>query len=156
MNNDEHMSGSRHLSPARLVSLASGRQTHPHLESCAFCREQYDMLAELDEQQTVETPSGDSTAIPFRLAAQSFVQEAASQRLRQTWFLENGNVLIRVFEESAHERLVAYVICETDRFAGLRIRFSGIDEVFRPADDGSFIIGGNDIAIEPMTVELDG
>lgn len=156
MPNHSHMDGSAHLGAARMLELACARQTHPHLDTCAFCREQYEAL--VDIARLVATDSDSEPAVGetgYRLAAESETETHAELLPRQTWYLDGGNVLLRVFEERTHDRLVAYVICDPQRLPLLSFRFSGVDGVFHPAHDGSFVIGGSDIDIEPMTVSID-
>ncbi|MCZ7555789.1 MAG: hypothetical protein M5R41_05235 [Bacteroidia bacterium] len=156
MPNHHHIDGSAHLGTARLLDLANANGTHPHLDNCAFCREQYEALIAIAR---FVAPDVDSAVADggtgYRLAAHSETETQAELLLRQTWYLDGGNVLLRVFEERAHDRLVAYVICDPQRLPLLSFRFSGVDGVFHPAHDGSFVIGGSDIDIEPMTVSID-
>lgn len=153
------MNGS-HLTDIALIVLATGRKTHPHLESCTYCREQYDALLEMEELRYSEKDiPGNIAAEPsqtngFRLAAQSDVGTDSDLVLRQTWYLDEGRVLLRVFEEEANV-LVGYVLCAPERLPSLRFRFSGIDNVFIPSKNGSFVIGDPDIPIEPMAVTFE-
>jgi hypothetical protein len=153
-----------HLSDIALIVLAARRGSHPHIESCAWCREQYEALLALEDiaqaEDAAET-SGEKaeagfagTNRPFRLAAQNAVEMDQDLVLRQTWYLDEGSVIVRVFEENK-EYLVGYVICDPARLADLRLRFSGIDQLFTPAHDGSFRIGSATIPIEPMAVEIE-
>ncbi len=153
-----------HLSDIALIVLAARRGSHPHIESCAWCREQYEALLAIEDMEQAESEteaSGEEASAgfagtnrPFRLAAQSSVGMDQDLVLRQTWYLDEGRVIVRVFEENK-EHLVGYVICDPARFAELRLRFSGIDQLFAPAHDGSFRIGSVTIPIEPMAVEIE-
>jgi len=152
-----------HLSDIALIVLAARRGSHPHIEACAWCREQYEALLALDDMEHAgsemrtdgeEAGAGFAgTKHPFHLAAQSAAEMDQDLVLRQTWYLDEGRVIVRVFEENK-EYLVGYVICDPARFAELRLRFSGIDQLFTPAHDGSFRIGSATIPIEPMAVEI--
>jgi len=149
--NDE----SRHMSEAELVQLARSGGTHPHCDACAFCREQLlqlrDMLggtgaAEVDES---------GTPAQFRLAAQSFEQVDSDTRWRQTWYLEDGAVVLRVVEDRRESALDGYLLCAPERLQNMQVRFSGIEECFRPDSEGRFRIGPSSIEIEPMSVLLE-
>jgi hypothetical protein len=146
-----------HLSDIALVVLAASRKTHPHLSECAYCREQYEALVAMEELEEAEAEiaeNPEAAAGRYRLAAQSGMEADVGLLPRQTWYLDQGRVLLRVFEEHA-ERLIGYVICAPERLPGMRIRFSGIEESFVPGPDGSFVIGEAELPIEPMTVTLD-
>lgn len=146
-----------HLSDMALVVLAASRKSHPHLDSCAYCREQYTTLIEMEEfeaEADVKPTQMKAEVSRFRLAAQSDVEMDADLILRQTWYLDEGRVLLRVFEEDG-TRLIGYVICAPERLAKLRVRFSGIDKRFVPASDGSFVIGSVSLPVEPMAVTLE-
>ncbi len=149
-----------HLSDIALIVLAARRAPHPHIEACAYCREQYEALIameDLDEAHS-NAPRQDTddsvSQRPFRLAAQSNVDMDTEIILRQTWYLDEGRVLLRVFEERSH-LLIGYVICAPERLSTLRIRFGGLESVFTPGSDGSFLIGSADIPIEPMQVTIE-
>lgn len=140
-----------------LVVLAASRKSHPHLDSCSYCREQYRALIEMEEfEAEAEDNTSDegSEVSRYRLAAQSGVEMGVGLVLRQTWYLDEGRVLLRVFEEDS-TRLIGYIICAPERLANLRVRFSGIDESFVPASDGSFVIGSVSLPVEPMAVMLE-
>ena len=146
-----------HLSDMALVVLAASRKSHPHLDSCAYCREQYRTLIEMEEfeaEADMKAPDAKTEVARYRLAAQSDVQMDADLILRQTWYLDEGRLLLRVFEEDG-TRLIGYVICAPERLAKLRVRFSGIDKSFVPASDGSFVIGSVALPIEPMAVTIE-
>ncbi|MFZ1729084.1 MAG: hypothetical protein WBQ23_02650 [Bacteroidota bacterium] len=149
-----------HLSEIALVVLAARRAPHPHIESCSWCREQYETLITMEDMEGEEDVEEPATAAAhsvngnFRLAAQSNIETDSALILRQTWYLDEGKVLLRVFEE-APNGLVGYVICESERLHRLRVRFSGITDPFSLNADGSFRIGSSDIPIEPMTVTLE-
>lgn len=155
-----------HLSDIALIALAARRGSHPHIEACAWCREQYEALCALDDFEHAGSggdASGDESGAdpatigmnrPFRLAAQSDVEMDQALVLRQTWYLDEGRVIVRVFEEEKNS-LVGYVICAPERLAVLRLRFSGLDASFEPGHDGRFLIGGAEIPIEPMSVTIE-
>lgn len=146
-----------HLSDMALVVLAASRKSHPHLDSCSYCREQYQALIEMEEFEAdaktnaTDARSGDSR---YRLAAQSGAEMEAGLVLRQTWYLDEGRVLLRIFEEDG-TRLIGYLICAPERLPNMRVRFSGLDESFVPAADGSFVIGSAALPVEPMAVTLE-
>jgi hypothetical protein len=153
MPKHDHIIQGDHLSAVALLTLASAQVTHPHLNECAFCREQYDALLEIETHAVSDSSYGPGyDDAPYRLAAQSETDTYVELLPRHTWYLDGGNVLLRVFEEQTHERLVAWVICDPQRLPQLRFRFSGIDADFHAEEDGSFIIGSSDTDIEPMTV----
>lgn len=146
-----------HLSDIALIVLAASRKPHPHLDACAWCREQYEALIAMEdyEEADAETPvDGAGEAPAYRLAAQSDVEMESGLVLRQTWYLDHGNVLLRIFEERG-ERLVAYVICAPERLHRLRFHFSGLPDSYVPGDDGRFIVGPVDLPVEPMTVTFE-
>ncbi|MBR9975070.1 MAG: hypothetical protein KFF77_05780, partial [Bacteroidetes bacterium] len=121
-----------------------------------YCRAQYDALLEMEEleEADADAPHGAPGVPAFRLAAQSGIEMDTRLTLRQTWYLDHGNVLLRVFEEDA-ERLVAYVLCAPERLSRLRFHFSDIPGVFAPDADGHFAIGPAGLPIEPMTVTFE-
>jgi hypothetical protein len=145
-----------HLSELRLVQIARSGEDDPHLYECAFCREQYDALREMllgaPQEQRAGTHPGDSS---FRLAAQSEADTDEDQRWRQTWYLEDGALVIRVIEETEKQRLTGFCIGDPERYAALRIRFSGLQDVFTPDAQGRFDIGPSSIEIEPMRVDIE-
>lgn len=145
-----------HLTDIALLVLVASGQTHPHLDECAFCREQYEALIQMDRaarDTTPAVPDGNAPHGSFRLAAQAAVDLPREHVvLRHTWYLAGGQVILRVLEER-DGCLVGYVICEPERLATIRIRFSGIDTVFVPGVDGSFVIGNT--AVDAMTVTLE-
>lgn len=149
-----------HLSDIALIVLAARRAPHPHFENCAWCREQYETLIAMENMESEDDAETHSSALnhaateSFRLAAQSDIVMDADLVLRQTWYLDEGRVLLRVFEETP-DRLIGYIICAPERLSGLRIHFSGIAQTFIPAVDGSFLIGASNISIEPMSVTLE-
>jgi hypothetical protein len=155
MHNDNKHGTGAHLDAALLISIAAGKRTHPHIEGCAFCREQVEELRSLAqfEKQTSDSQQEPDT---YRLAAMSMsVAEAQPElRLRHTWYLEEGDILLRVFEDRIHDQLLGYIICDTELLSRVRIRFSGIDKEYAASEDGSFSIGPSSIDIEPMHVVL--
>jgi hypothetical protein len=156
MPKHDHIIHGDHLSAVTLLTLASAQVTHPHLNECAFCREQYDALRDIDTFAASDSNFGAGRDdMPYRLAAQSESETQAELLPRHTWYLDGGNVLLRVFEEQTHERLIAWVVCDPQRLPRLRFHFSDIDADFHAEEDGSFIIGSSDIDIEPMTVTFE-
>ena len=148
----------KHLTDIAIIVLAASGQRHPHFDECAWCREQYDALRDIDETERAgASPLSDAAEPPgaFRLAAQATMDETGERvALRHTWYLEGGRVILRVLEE--HDgRLVGYVVCPPERLATIRIRFSGLDTVFVPDEEGSFVIHETGVAIDAMTVTLD-
>jgi hypothetical protein len=145
----------RHLTDAELMELAARRVRHQHLEHCAFCAEQYETVLEMrDIARREEEPQRTGAGTPFRLAAQTDEGLVAELSLRQTWYLEDGESLLRVFEHVTREELHGFLLCDPGRLGRICVRFSGIDADFTPASDGSFLIGASGIAIEPMSVTL--
>lgn len=145
-----------HLSDIALVVLAASRRRHPHIEVCTYCREQYEALLAMEEFEDAEAdaPMAGAPGAAFRLAAQSELETNASLVLRQTWYLDQGNVLLRVFEEHG-KGLIAYVLCAPERLHRLRFFFSGLPGTFAADQEGRFAIGPASIAIEPMAVTFD-
>ncbi len=90
----------------------------------------------------------------FRLAAQGGSEHLEELVWRQTWYLEEGQVVIRVVEDTEEALLLGYVLCNPDRLSTLRIRFSGLEQSFLPDPAGRFVIGPASIDIEPMRVQL--
>ena len=145
-----------HLSEIRLVQIARSGEDDPHLHECVFCREQYDalrgMLLGAPHERAAESPGGDQS---YRLAAQSETDTDEDQRWRQTWYLEDGALVIRVIEDIGEQRLTGFCIGDPGRYGGLRIHFSGLKDVFTPDAQGRFDIGPSSIEIEPMRVEIE-
>lgn len=146
-----------HLSDLTLLSLVTARRTHPHLDRCAFCREQYEALLDLERFEHAPPQESATTRNdhePLRLAAQS-EEEVVDDGplLRRTWYLDSGNVLLRVFEED--ERLVGYLICAPERLARLRLHIAELHRTFVTDKRGRFVIGDCATAIEPMHVTLE-
>ncbi|MDX9758394.1 MAG: hypothetical protein RBU27_04455 [Bacteroidota bacterium] len=147
-----------HLTDIAILVLVASGQTHPHLDECAFCREQYEALRRIDEAErdtATSLPEAAEPHAPFRLAAQGMVDAPGDHvALRHTWYLEGGRVILRVLEEQ-DGRLVGYVICTPERLPSIRIHFSGLDTVYVPSADGSFVIGDVGVAIDAMHVTLE-
>ena len=145
-----------HFRHIALVLLAASRKWHPQLEACAYCQAQYQALLEMEEleEADADAPHGAPGVQGFRLAAQSGIESDPRLVLRQTWYLDHGNVLLRVFEEDA-ERLVAYVLCAPERLSRLHFRFSDLPGEFVADETGHFIIGPAGIPVEPMTVTFE-
>jgi len=152
------MNGRRtsHIPELRLIQLARSGEDHPHLVECAFCREQYEALRTILLGAPVRfdgsQPSKDQ---PFRLAAQTGQTAREAQRWRQTWYLEDGALVIRVLEDVDTDQLVGFCISDPRRYPRLRIRFSDIPDSFSPDAQGRFIIGPATIEIEPMRVYIE-
>lgn len=145
-----------HLSELRLVQIARSGEDDQHLHECVFCREQYDALREmlLGAPHEGERDEG-SDEQSFRLAAQSDTETDNEQRWRQTWYLEDGALVIRVIEDTRTQHLTGYCIGDPERYPALRIRFSGLQDVFVPDAQGRFDIGSSSIEIEPMRIEIE-
>ncbi|MDT8323372.1 MAG: hypothetical protein RRA94_04600 [Bacteroidota bacterium] len=142
-----------HISEAELVQLARDGGPHSHCDNCAFCREQLEQLRSM-LQASAPSPGANTMPKDFRLAAQSTPPVSEKIRWRQTWYLEDGVVVLRVVEDCRENQLIGYLLCAEDRLAAMRVRFSGIDTSFVPDAEGRFVIGPSSIAIEPMSVQL--
>jgi hypothetical protein len=150
------MSIATHIPEAELVHYARCGESHPHLKECAFCREQLEQLRELlvDVERVLDGQVGSSPR-HFRLAAQSASNAVADIIWRQTWYLDEGRIVIRVVEDSREGVLVGYFL--GDRHPGdvVHIRFSDLDRSFSPDAEGRFIIGPSSIEIEPMSAFIE-
>ena len=137
------------------MQLARDGRTHPHCDVCAFCREQLEQLRDLMQGRMQGSAEGEGAVRrSFRLAAQSNVGTFEGIRWRQTWYLEDGALLVRVVEDTAEHLLIGYCLCDPARLPGLRLRFSGIDGIFVPDATGRFILGSAGIDVEPMHVMI--
>ena len=145
-----------HIPEAQLVQLARSGEAHAHLTECVFCREQLEQLRELfgDEQRSIDAQPG-SPERKFRLAAQSAPDIADDIVWRQTWYLDDGQIVVRVVEDSREGVLIGYLLADPLPEEGLRVRFSDIDAAFVPDADGRFVIGPASIEIEPMLVLIE-
>ncbi|MBN1446916.1 MAG: hypothetical protein JXA28_03210 [Bacteroidetes bacterium] len=145
-----------HLPELRLIQLARSGEDHPHLAECAFCREQYEALREM----LLGAPAERGESIPhddrsFRLAAASEPMTTEVQRWRQTWYLEDGALVLRVLEDRDVQQLIGFCIGDPHRYAHLKIHFSGIARSFTPDAQGRFEIGPSSLEIEPMRVHIE-
>jgi hypothetical protein len=144
-----------HMSEAELVQLARSGGTHPHCDVCAFCREQLAQLRAMRDHVDAAGEADGATLMQFRLAAQGAPQVTEDTRWRQTWYLEDGAVVLRVVEDRREQMLTGFLLCAPERLETARVRFSGIAESFRPDSEGRFTIGPSSIDIEPMSVQLE-
>lgn len=143
-----------HIPEPELVQIARDGGNHPHCDDCACCREQLAQIRQMLEDVAPPQSAEGAQAKPFRLAAQGAAPAVEETRWRQTWYLEDGGVVLRVVENHREDLLVGYLLCDSGRLPGLRVRFSGIDEDFLPDAEGRFVIGPSSIEIEPMSVRL--
>ncbi|MDX9758460.1 MAG: hypothetical protein RBU27_04785 [Bacteroidota bacterium] len=143
--------------------MARAGRSSPHLETCAFCREQFELAVDLlaamattPEIDANATENLDSGVLPpsYRLAAQTTDAQLPQFRLRRTWYLKNNSVILRVIEDTRRQLLTGFFIAEHAEDLQLRVRFDGIEQDFRPDDHGVFEIGAASIDIEPMKVFL--
>jgi hypothetical protein len=150
-----------HLEIHEILELAMRGTHHDHLDECAFCREEYDNAVELMSfEASALSHSGSDADEPvewsrqFRLAAQDSDSPATDTHVRRTWYLENGTVVLRVMEDTERGMLYGHLIIDPSRVASISIRFSGIDQEYRPDTSGTFLIGSASIEIEKMDVLL--
>ncbi len=140
-----------HISLERLVTLALRGETDPHLSKCSFCREQLAFLRDL-EDEVQEDGQFEAPGV-FRLAAATHT-DSGSLDLRRTWYLEDDQALVRVFEDRMRHLLIGSLLVDPKLYGVVRLRFSGLDREFIPDKDGRFDIGPSGIDIEPMAVTL--
>lgn len=146
-----------------LLSMARTGRSSPHIDACAFCREQWDLAVDLlasmaalpeFDANAVDNPDPGVVSPSYRLAAQTMDSLLPQFRLRRTWYLKNNSVILRVIEDTRRQLLTGFFIAEHPEDLRLRIRFDGIEREFRPDDNGVFEIGAASIDIEPMKVSL--
>ena len=147
-------SNERHIPEVELIQLARTDGSHPHCATCAFCKEQLEQLRSMLMTESPPLPESSPAPDRFRLAAQGGSEEVEELIWRQTWYFEEGQIVLRVVEDPEEGLLIGYVLCDSDRLSTLRIRFSGLEMSFLPDPAGRFIIGPASIDIEPMSVQL--
>lgn len=149
-----------HLRIPEIIRLAMKGEYHTHFLDCAFCREQYEDALHLESflEGVAEIQSADSTAetppSSYRLAAQSSDDVSNATYVRRTWYLEDGNVILRVMEDTEKQILYGHLVIDPERLATSVVRFSGIDMDFSPDDRGLFDIGSTSMEIERMEVAV--
>lgn len=152
-----------HLALDLIFHLADSGEHHPHLDTCAHCREQVraarDFHSFLDDHSTV-SPDVDIPATSvrrgtpvLRLAAQT-LPSAPDTLVRRTWYVEGMDLLVRVVESRAHDRLTGFVITDPTLYPRLTVTFSDLPDAFHPDANGRFDIGPADLDVDPMQVEI--
>ena len=147
-------SSKRHIPEPELIQLARTGGAHPHCAECAFCSEQLTQLRSMLGQEQFPLPGQRPPPDRFRLAAQGGAEEIEELIWRQTWYFEEGQIVLRVVEDPEEDVLLGYVLCDPERLSTIRVRFSGLETSFLPDPAGRFVIGPPSIDIEPMTVQL--
>lgn len=152
-----------HLALDLIFHLADSGEHHPHLDTCAHCREQVraarDFHSFLDDRSAAASDPDAQTAPPrrgthvLRLAAQT-LPTAPDTLVRRTWYVEGMDLLVRVVENRAHDRLTGFVITDPTLYPRLTVSFSGLHDDFHPDVNGRFDIGPAEIDIDPMQVEI--
>lgn len=146
-----------------LLAMARLGRPSPHMETCSFCREQYELALDLlsateamheGAQHGAEREEHRMRPSSYRLAAQTADTLIPQFRLRRTWYLKNNAVILRVIEDTQRQLLTGFFIAERFEDQRLRIRFDGIERDFTPDNNGVFEIGAASIDIEPMNVTL--
>lgn len=146
-----------------LLSMARYGKPSLHMDSCSFCREQYDLALDFLSSTPEMFRSSDDAAepderghrsAPYRLAAQTVNAVVPQYRLRRTWYLNNNAAILRVIEDTQRQSLTGFFIAEHLGDHDVRIRFDGIEQEFVPDVNGVFEIGIAGIDIEPMKVTL--
>lgn len=140
-----------HLPVETLVALSLSGEWDPHVEECAFCREQLEFLRSVERD--LAATEGEVSAAPFRLAAAS-VPDFPAFTLRRTWYLSDREAMVRVFEDEKRQILVGSLLMDPRLYGQVRVRFSGIGHDFLPDEQGKFDIGPLELDVEPMTVTL--
>jgi hypothetical protein len=150
-----------HLEMAEILRLAMRGEYNTHFVDCAFCREQYEDALEFEQYQSEENVTtwdgdrqGNGSPQRYRLAAQDSEESPDKTHLRRTWYLESGDVILRVMEDTEQEKLYGHLILDPDRYASVVIRFSGIEQDFLPDSSGLFEIGSSSLAVERMDVTM--
>ena len=145
-----------HLEIAEIIRLALIGEYHSHFQDCAFCREQYEDALAID-QFIADEDSGTITSEPaeilqteYRLAAQSEDEVAEKTHVRRTWYFEAGETILRVMEDTEKQILYGHLITAPERLRLIVVHFSGIEEAFRPDENGLFEIGSATLQIEKM------
>lgn len=150
-----------HLEMHEIFRLAMTGEHHEHLDSCSFCRNEFDDALELLQSEassaSVYQQADQQWSIghrQYRLAAQDADLAVADTHVRRTWYLENGSVVLRVMEDPERGILYGHLIVAPERFSTIAIRFSGIEADFHPDQKGIFEIGPAAIEIERMEAVL--
>jgi len=151
----QNEAGGDHVTMERLIDIIREDRHEPHLDHCACCREEYDLLRAMETRIPGESSTAPFHTPPYRLAAQSSAEEDFSGfRARRTWYLEGNKTVLRVLEDESNTRLIGYLLREAAS-APVFIRFDGIDGRFEPDADGRFEIGPSSLGIETMTPTLE-
>lgn len=152
-----------HLEMHEIFRLAMAGEHHSHLDSCAFCRTEYDDAVELlkfEAPASSEAINAEGVWLTghhqYRLAAQDSDGTIPETHVRRTWYLENGSAVLRVMEDSERRMLYGHLITDPTRYTTVVIRFDGIEGDFRPDQSGIFEIGSVDTEIEKMDAILIG
>jgi hypothetical protein len=151
-----------HLALDLIFHLADCGEHHPHLDICAHCREQVraarDFHTFLDDRSTAAAEP-ERTALSrrsthlLRLAAQT-IPATSDTLVRRTWYVDGMDLLVRVVESRAKDRLTGFVIAEPSLYSHVTVTFSGLPDAFHPDANGRFDIGPADLDIDPMQVEI--
>jgi hypothetical protein len=133
------------------------------METCSFCRDQYDLALDFlssdmetlhSINEAMEAGLREPRQAPYRLAAQTAGPAVPLYRLRRTWYLEDNTVILRVIEDTQRHSLTGFFIGNHADDQDIRIIFDGIEKEFIPDGNGVFEIGIATIDIEPMKVTL--